>query len=58
MTMSMMRRAYCAAGASSAAASSSALSLILDTALLVVSFLFVLANLLVRIIMIPGWAKP
>lgn len=58
MTMSMMRRAYCATGASSAAASSSALSLILDTALLVVSFLFVLAGLLVRIILIPGWAKP
>lgn len=57
MTMAMMNRMPMT-GAHSAAAFTSALSLILDTALLVVSFLFVLANLLVRIIMIPGWAKP
>lgn len=57
MTMAMMNHMPMT-GASSAAAFSSALRLILDTALLVVSFLFVLSGLLVRIIKIPAWAKP
>lgn len=58
MTMAMMNHMPMTTGASSAAAFSSALSLILDTALLVVSFLFVLSGLLVRIIKIPAWANP